>query len=146
MEVEAGVLMMPLPVTALEVREERAERPRVATDAVEEEGEPPPPPPLLLPPPPVYPVAARALVTVDRVVARSEEERVATLAAVEVAEEVAEVLAVPPPAALEAARESLAPCAALARREAEALAVRKDARGSAPLAPAAVASVVAVDR
>ena len=145
MEVEAGVLMMPLPVTALEVREERAERPRVATDAVEEEEEPPPPPPLL-PPPPVYPVAARALVTVDKVVARSEEERVATLAAVEVAEEVAEVLAVPPPAALEAARKSLAPCAALARREAEALAVRKDARGSAPLTPAAVASVVAVDR
>lgn len=144
MEVEVGVLMMPLPATALEVKEERVDSPRVATEAVEAETGAEVGPPLILPP--VYPVAARALVTVDRVVARSEEERVATLAAVEVAEEVAEVLAVPPPAALEAARESLAPCAALARREAEALAVRKDARGSDPLTPAAVASVVAVDR
>ena len=142
MEVEVGVLMMPLPVTALEVREESAESPRVATDAVEAEVEVPP----LLLPPPVYPVAARALVTVDRVVARSVEEMVATLVAVEVAEEVAEVEGLPPPAAEDAAKESLAPCAALTRREAEALAVRKDAKGSAPLAPAAVARVVAVDR
>ena len=142
-EVEAGVLVMPLLTTALEAKEERVESPRVATEAVEaevgedveEEEEPP-----------VYPVAASALVTVDRVVARREEERVATLAAVEVAVEVAEVEAVPPPAALDAARVSLAPWAALARREAEALAERRDARGSAPLTPAAVARVVAVDR